>query len=78
MPPEIIVALCSLAGTLAGSVGGIVVSNRLVNWRIEQLEKKMDRHNGLMERVYALEAGQKAVWRQVDDHKTRIHELEGV
>jgi hypothetical protein len=31
------------------------VSSKLVNYRIEQLEKKVDKHNGLVERMYGLE-----------------------
>ncbi len=47
----IIVALISLIGTLAGSLGGILVSSKLTNYRIEQLEKKVDKHNNLAERI---------------------------
>ena len=47
----IIVALISLVGTLAGSLGGIMVSSKLTNYRIEQLEKKVDKHNNFAERI---------------------------
>ncbi len=47
----IIVALISLIGTLAGSLGGILVSSKLTNYRIEQLEKKVDKHNNFAERI---------------------------
>ena len=52
---ETIVALISLAGTLVGTFGGILVSNRLTNYRIEQLEKRVEKHNNLIERTYELE-----------------------
>ena len=58
MPSEIIVALLSLAGTLLGSIAGIMASNRLTLYRIEQLEKKVDKHNNLIERTYKLEERQ--------------------
>lgn len=41
MTEAIIVALISLVGTLAGSLGGILVSSKLTNYRIEQLEKRL-------------------------------------
>ncbi len=41
MAEAIIVALISLVGTLAGSLGGILVSSKLTNYRIEQLEKRL-------------------------------------
>lgn len=51
MDNEIIVALFALIGTGFGTVA----SARLTIYRIEQLEKKMDKHNGLMERMFKLE-----------------------
>ena len=55
MTDVIIVALLSLAGTLIGSVAGILTANRLTNYRISELEKKVDKHNTIIERTYALE-----------------------
>lgn len=55
MSEIVIVALISLFGTLAGTFGGIVVSSKLTNYRIEQLEKKVEAHNKLVERTFKLE-----------------------
>ena len=55
MSETIIVALLSLAGTLMGSLFGILAANKLVVYRIEQLEKKVEKHNNVIERVYNLE-----------------------
>ena len=49
------VAGMSLLGTLAGTFGGILVSNKLTTYRIEQLEKKVAAHNNVVERTYKLE-----------------------
>ena len=51
----IIVAILSLIGTLAGTFGGIMTSNRLTGYRIEQLEKQVEKHNSVIERVQVLE-----------------------
>ena len=51
----IVVAIISLIGTLFGSWAGIRQANKLTNYRIEQLEKKVDKHNNLIERTYNLE-----------------------
>ena len=51
----IIVALLSLAGTVMGSWAGVRQANKLTNYRIEQLEKKVDKHNSIIERTYELE-----------------------
>lgn len=68
---EITVALLSLAGTLLGSLGGILASSKLTAYRISQLEKKVDRHNGFGERIPVLEEKLKVVNHRLDD-------LEGV
>lgn len=55
MTETIIVALLALIGTLAGSFGGILTANKLVVYRIQQLENKVEKHNSVIERVYKLE-----------------------
>ena len=42
---EVVVAVIALVGTAIGSLGGILAASRLTNYRIEQLEKKVDKHN---------------------------------
>ena len=56
MRDTILVALISLLVTAFGSVAGILAANRLVVYRIEQLEEKVAKHNNMMERIYRLEA----------------------
>lgn len=55
MSETIIVAIIALIGTLAGSFGGIITSNKLVIYRIQKLEEKVEKHNSVIERVYKLE-----------------------
>lgn len=55
MNTEIMVALIAALGGLAGSAIGVYSSAKLTNYRIEQLEKKVDKHNQLIERTYVLE-----------------------
>jgi hypothetical protein len=50
------VALLSFAGTALGSILSHRKQGALVAYRLEQLEKKMDKHNNLVERTYELEA----------------------
>ena len=69
MAPEIIVALLSLIGTLGGSFLGVLASNKLINYRIQELDKKVEKHNNLVERRVLVEAAVKSV-----DH--RLENLE--
>ncbi len=55
MKPEVIVALISFFGTCVGTIGGILATSKLTNFRLQELEKKVDKHNSLVERTYALE-----------------------
>ena len=55
MSDTIIIALISLVGTLSGTFGGILATSKLTNYRIEQLEKKVDKHNNLIERMFKAE-----------------------
>lgn len=69
MPDVIVVGLLSLGGTLIGTFGGILAANRLTNWRIEQLEKKVDKHNNLIERTFKLEGRMCEVEHDIVDMK---------
>jgi coproporphyrinogen III oxidase-like Fe-S oxidoreductase len=51
----VLVALIGLAGSGAGAFGGILISSRLTQYRLEQLEKRVQAHNNLIERTYKLE-----------------------
>ena len=55
MNETVVVGLLSLIGSLAGTVGGIVAASKLTNYRIEQLEKKVDKHNNVVERIAVVE-----------------------
>ena len=55
MGTEIIISLITLLGSALGTFGGIFVNSKLTAYRIEQLEKKQDRHNAVIERTYKLE-----------------------
>ena len=66
MEQDVLIALLSLAGTLTGTLGGILTSARLTNYRIEQLEKKVDRHNGFGERIPVLEDWVTAISHRMD------------
>jgi|GEM_PF-188062 len=72
MDTDVIVALIAFLGTLCGSAGGVLVANRLVNYRIEQLEKKVEAHNKVVERVSLLERDEKTIFRRLDEHSAAI------
>lgn len=69
MSDTIIVGLLSLGGTLVGTLGGILATNKLTLYRIEQLEKKVDKHNNVIARTYQLEGRMNEAEHEIRDLK---------
>lgn len=69
MSDIVIVALISGVFTLVGTIGGILASAKMINYRIEQLEKKVEKHNNVVERTYKLEGRVNEVEHEVKDLK---------
>lgn len=69
MESTIIVAVLSLIGTLGGSIIAGLVSNNKTIYRIEQLEKKVEKHNNLVERMAIVENTIKSQQHQLDELK---------
>lgn len=76
MEETIVVALLSLAGTLTGSLGGILTANKLTNYRIQQLEEKVEKHNKVIERVFSLEKHEAVMEEAIKVANHRIDDLE--
>ncbi len=67
MSNEIVIALVSFVGTLIGTFGGIVTSSKLVNYRIAELEKKVDKHNDFAERFPVIETQIKNIYHELNE-----------
>lgn len=76
MPTEIMVALIGLAGSAIGSLIGVLVNSKLSNYRIEQLEKKVDKHNNLIERTFIIEKDIEVIKNDIKVANHRIDDLE--
>ena len=76
MSEAIIIALIGLAGSGMGAFCGIVVSSKLTQYRLEQLEKKVQAHNNLIERTYRLEEMTEVQEEKIRVINHRINDLE--
>jgi hypothetical protein len=69
------IAVISAVITGLMSLIGVYISNRkssaLIAYRLEQLEKKQDKHNSLMERTFRLEGRMDEVEHDIRDLKNR-------
>jgi hypothetical protein len=74
MPTDIVVAVIAFAGTALGTFGGILTSSKLTNYRIQQLEKKVDEHNNFARRVPVIEEQIKVINHRIQDLEVNQHE----
>ena len=76
MSGEVVVALITLLGSAIGTIGGIFATNKMTAYRIEQLEKKVDKHNQVVERMYEAEKNISVISEEIKNANHRIEELE--
>lgn len=69
MSDAVLVALIGLAGSGLGSLVGVVAASKLTLYRIDQLEKKVQAHNNLIERTYKLEHKEELLEQALADHE---------
>lgn len=80
MDKEVLIALLSLLGTIVGAGGGVIISNKLINYRLDQIEKKLDKNTDtqdeIKERLVKVEESSKSAHHRLDDivDQLKIHE----
>lgn len=74
MSDTVLVAIIGLVGSGAGAFGGILVSSKLTQYRLEQLEKKVEMHNNAIDRIYKLESRMNGVEQSIEDNKEFLGE----
>lgn len=77
MSDTVLVAIIGLVGSGLGSLIGVIASSKLTQYRLEQLEKKVDKHNNVVERMYALEERVALNEEKIKVENHRINDLEG-
>ena len=71
MESEIIVALLGICGTVMGSFLGVLAAGKLTQYRLQQLEEKVNKHNSIIERTFLLEGRMTEAEHDIRDLKTR-------
>ena len=71
MTNDIIVALLGMVGTLSGSFLGVLATSKLTQYRLQQLEDKVARHNNIIERTYILEGQVTELQHDIRDLKAK-------
>lgn len=76
MSSDVITALIGLVGSGIGSIIGIICNTRLTAYRIKELEKKVDKHNTVVERTYKVEERLSVIDEEIKVANHRINDLE--
>lgn len=71
MTPEVLHALISAIAVIVSGLISAIVSNKLMTYRIEQLEKKVDKHNSVIDRTYHLEAEVEVIENEINNLKNK-------
>ena len=71
MTPEVLHALINADSVILSGLIAAIVSNKLMAYRIEQLEKKVDKHNSVIDRTYHLEAQVEVLENEIDNLKNK-------
>lgn len=72
MSEGVVIALIGFLGTLIGSAIGVIASAKLTNYRLEQLESKVNLHNNAIERLYNLERNHAVLEQRVEDLHSEV------
>lgn len=72
MAPDVVNAVVTTVTTLIGTFGGIVTSARITTFRIKELEKKVEKHNSIVERTYRLEEKTNYFDERIDKLESKI------
>lgn len=73
MSDAILVAIISGVCTLLGSCGGVLASQSLTQYRLKQLETKVEKHNSVIERTFRLEGRMNEAEHDLKDLKQYHH-----
>lgn len=77
MEQNVLTSLLSLIGTLVGTLGGILVSQRLTNFRLEQLEREVREHNNFARRMPVVEEQIRVANHRIADLEQKAERKEG-
>ena len=67
----VILKIVEVTAPLIVALVSIYLTNRLVAYRVDQLEKKVEKHNNFIERIVKLEGSDAAQWKWIDQLKSK-------
>ena len=75
MDGALIAGLVSACASVIGTFGGILVSSKLTNYRLQRLEERVNKHNNLIERMYKVEDSTKSAHHRIDELREEMRDV---
>lgn len=76
MSENVIIAIISALPAIIVALVSIVSNNKIISFKIEELEKKVEKHNQVVERMAVIERDVKTAFNRIDDVRTDMERLE--
>ena len=76
MNVDFLTGVASLIASLVGTFGGIITSTKLTNYQINELKKRVDKHNDVIERTFKLEEHCKYIDERIDKLESEVENYE--
>ena len=76
MNVDFLTGVASVIASLVGTFGGIIASTKLTNYQLNELKKRVDKHNNVIERTFKLEEHCKYVDERIDKLESEVENYE--
>ena len=76
MNVDFLTGVASLIASLVGTFAGIITSAKLTNYQINELKKRVDKHNNVVERTYKLEEHCKYIDERIEKLESEVENNE--
>ena len=75
MQPQIAVAFITSGASLLVALISIIMNNRILGYKVDELKKQVEKHNNLIERTAVVERDLKTAFSRIDDMRDDISRL---
>ena len=76
MNVDFLTGVASLVASLVGTFAGIITSAKLTNYQINELKKRVDKHNNVIERTFKLEEHCKYIDERIEKLESEVENYE--
>lgn len=75
MDTNIVIALITSASSLLVAVVSVIMNNRILGYKVDELKKQVEKHNQVVEKVALLQQETSTQWKRLDELRKDVEEL---